>query len=284
MAALRPQPPNCRPTREKHPGTCTYGAVHVSYWPSRDPIQEKGGVNLYGMVGNDTVNAWDYLGLVDGVPDDAVVKLIASIQWWDDDGGLTSGGVVGEHDEWLASTSGSVKAWCYCGKIGLGDPDGDSGKNKFWWGSAKYNMAINSETNYNLSIAMVTFRSQLDTTGGGTWITRIAVGAAGIGVGWTVGTLTANPWAGRGAATVAAGLTNALISSAGSGQGVWATEAAVTCEEWKDGALKFSKPKVKWGRIMGHTARQTDLRGVNRIVERFNDEYVPASRTWRYTE
>lgn len=33
-------------------------------WPSRDPIGENGGLNLYGMVGNDPVNRWDYLGLL----------------------------------------------------------------------------------------------------------------------------------------------------------------------------------------------------------------------------
>jgi integrase/recombinase XerD len=32
-------------------------------WPSRDPIEEEGGVNLYGFVGNDGVNKWDLLGL-----------------------------------------------------------------------------------------------------------------------------------------------------------------------------------------------------------------------------
>jgi RHS repeat-associated protein len=32
-------------------------------WLSRDPIGEEGGVNLYGMVGNDPVNYYDYLGL-----------------------------------------------------------------------------------------------------------------------------------------------------------------------------------------------------------------------------
>jgi uncharacterized protein RhaS with RHS repeats len=32
-------------------------------WPSRDPIEEGGGTNLYGFVGNDGVNWWDYLGL-----------------------------------------------------------------------------------------------------------------------------------------------------------------------------------------------------------------------------
>ena len=32
-------------------------------WPSRDPIEEDGGINLYGMVGNDLVNRIDLLGL-----------------------------------------------------------------------------------------------------------------------------------------------------------------------------------------------------------------------------
>jgi hypothetical protein len=36
-------------------------------WPSRDPIEERGGINLYGFVGNDGVNRWDRLGLMFGV-------------------------------------------------------------------------------------------------------------------------------------------------------------------------------------------------------------------------
>ena len=32
-------------------------------WPSRDPIGERGGINLYGMVGNNAVNRLDVLGL-----------------------------------------------------------------------------------------------------------------------------------------------------------------------------------------------------------------------------
>jgi RHS repeat-associated protein len=32
-------------------------------WPSRDPIEEEGGFNLYGFVENDGNNLWDYLGL-----------------------------------------------------------------------------------------------------------------------------------------------------------------------------------------------------------------------------
>jgi RHS repeat-associated protein len=32
-------------------------------WPSRDPIGERGGVNLYGFVSNNGINALDYLGM-----------------------------------------------------------------------------------------------------------------------------------------------------------------------------------------------------------------------------
>ena len=34
-------------------------------WLNRDPLGEAGGGNLYGFVGNDPVNSWDYLGLLD---------------------------------------------------------------------------------------------------------------------------------------------------------------------------------------------------------------------------
>ena len=40
-----------------------YYSPRMGRWINRDPIEEEGGVNLYGMVGNDAVNAWDYLGL-----------------------------------------------------------------------------------------------------------------------------------------------------------------------------------------------------------------------------
>jgi RHS repeat-associated protein len=35
-------------------------------WLSRDPIEEEGGINLYGMVKNNSVNRWDYLGQWEG--------------------------------------------------------------------------------------------------------------------------------------------------------------------------------------------------------------------------
>ena len=33
-------------------------------WPSRDPIEEVGGLNVYSFVSNNGVNQWDYLGLM----------------------------------------------------------------------------------------------------------------------------------------------------------------------------------------------------------------------------
>jgi hypothetical protein len=36
--------------------------TYTGGWPSRDPIEERGGLNLYGYVGNDGVNHIDYLG------------------------------------------------------------------------------------------------------------------------------------------------------------------------------------------------------------------------------
>ena len=41
-------------------------------WPSRDPIAERGGVNLYGFVGNDGIGRWDYVGLATFIVNGAV--------------------------------------------------------------------------------------------------------------------------------------------------------------------------------------------------------------------
>jgi RHS repeat-associated core domain len=39
-----------------------YYNASTGRWPNRDPIAERGGLNLYGMVGNDPLNKTDYLG------------------------------------------------------------------------------------------------------------------------------------------------------------------------------------------------------------------------------
>jgi hypothetical protein len=50
--------------RRKNRPTLTKTASGIPVWPSRDPIEEKGGINLYGFVGNDGVNLADMLGLL----------------------------------------------------------------------------------------------------------------------------------------------------------------------------------------------------------------------------
>ena len=77
----RPRPPRpgnasrSRSSRSQKPSKLAENTVHVAdylyryydpltgRWPSRDPIEERGGVNLYGFVGNDGLNKIDILGL-----------------------------------------------------------------------------------------------------------------------------------------------------------------------------------------------------------------------------
>lgn len=56
----------------------TTGLIHYNYrlydpvygrWINRDPIEEKGGINLYGFVGNDGINQWDALGMAPSRPE-----------------------------------------------------------------------------------------------------------------------------------------------------------------------------------------------------------------------
>ena len=53
-------------------GLVNFGLRHynpsMGRFISRDPIGEAGGLNLYGFVGNDPVNRWDYLGLTGSPP------------------------------------------------------------------------------------------------------------------------------------------------------------------------------------------------------------------------
>jgi hypothetical protein len=37
---------------------------NIGRWLSRDPIAERGGVNLYGFLGNDGIGSWDLLGKI----------------------------------------------------------------------------------------------------------------------------------------------------------------------------------------------------------------------------
>jgi len=67
----RPRPKS-QQSRGLRPRVAYYGYRYydpkTGRWPSRDPIEEEGGVNLYGFVGNDGVNRWDILGKVGAGP------------------------------------------------------------------------------------------------------------------------------------------------------------------------------------------------------------------------
>lgn len=51
-----------QPPRKNH-ATTTRTALSIPLWPARDPIDERGGLNLHGLMENDSVNRIDYLGL-----------------------------------------------------------------------------------------------------------------------------------------------------------------------------------------------------------------------------
>jgi len=63
--ALRPQKPSKLAEKTVHVADYLYRYYDplTGRWPSRDPIEEEGGLNLYGFVGNDGVNNRDFLGL-----------------------------------------------------------------------------------------------------------------------------------------------------------------------------------------------------------------------------
>ena len=58
--ANRRQP--AQPRRKIRP-VPTKTVAGIPYWPARDPIEEEGGVNLYGFVGNDPISRIDKFGL-----------------------------------------------------------------------------------------------------------------------------------------------------------------------------------------------------------------------------
>lgn len=48
-------------------------------WPSRDPIEERGGVNLYGFVVNDGVNYFDIHGLIRDDPGPPIGQVVCTV-------------------------------------------------------------------------------------------------------------------------------------------------------------------------------------------------------------
>src|SRR6266498_5148024 len=55
-----------------------YLDVGTGRWLSRDPIEEEGGLSLYGLLGNDSVNKLDLLGMAS--PCDLIRQRIKNLQ------------------------------------------------------------------------------------------------------------------------------------------------------------------------------------------------------------
>ena len=60
---------------------CAFYDPGQGRWVSRDPIEEQGGVNLYGFVGNDGVNKFDYLGLEADKVEEDKKKCLVLFYW-----------------------------------------------------------------------------------------------------------------------------------------------------------------------------------------------------------
>jgi RHS repeat-associated protein len=80
---------------EKETGLLYYGYRYYSpstgRWPSKDPIGEAGGINLYGMIENDAINHRDVLGLAAEV---RIQRDTASPNHFTAEGGDASGNII----------------------------------------------------------------------------------------------------------------------------------------------------------------------------------------------
>lgn len=74
-------------------------------WPSRDPIEEQGGANLYAFTENGGIGVWDYVGLTSGAPNlyasnKVTVSYSCLCDWVDED--KNEGCPKGQEKSWTA--------------------------------------------------------------------------------------------------------------------------------------------------------------------------------------
>jgi len=108
---------------EKRP-TLTIIASGRPYWPSRDPIEEEGGLNVYGFVGNNPILRYDTLGLL--FSSCSVISGPAALSGSDWELSLWSPTTAGLSSPFTASIDGVEVTWklkgevkCCCKTLGL---------------------------------------------------------------------------------------------------------------------------------------------------------------------
>ena len=101
---------NPLPTNESNEDTLPPKITDVTYylyryydpmtgrWPSRDPIEERGGVNLYGFVENDGVNDIDYLGRIPVEEPDSTISSVVDLPFGREDPPKSNSYIIGQYD------------------------------------------------------------------------------------------------------------------------------------------------------------------------------------------
>ena len=126
----KPRPANRRnpqqPRRKIRP-TATKTASGIPYWPSRDPIGEQGGMNLYGFVGNDGISMIDLLGNTSGSTWIHATKSRVGTEFqeygWNGSGGVNSQGRVSIGFSW-ATVRMTWQRWNYNVDLEADPPSG----------------------------------------------------------------------------------------------------------------------------------------------------------------
>ena len=94
-------------------------------WPSRDPIEERGGVNLYGFVGNLAINQIDVLGKHTAADCRRQYDEMVQVVWdsfpeprtWSDELELVArlAGLAAFYAECMATTETAMVCYCVVG-------------------------------------------------------------------------------------------------------------------------------------------------------------------------
>ncbi|HQK02574.1 MAG TPA: RHS repeat-associated core domain-containing protein [Verrucomicrobiota bacterium] len=77
---------NTPTTPPRRPPCRRFNSARVARWPSRDPIGESGGMNLYGFVYNNPINRFDRLSLDANTPSSTITPWELGWEWLTGDG------------------------------------------------------------------------------------------------------------------------------------------------------------------------------------------------------
>jgi RHS repeat-associated protein len=106
----------------------------------RDPIEEKGGLHLYGFVGNNGINRWDYLGMTPTITTIGAGGV----------GPITT--LLPGQDPVLVAQAQAAQAY-YSGKYGLGN-SGNILSGTLGFGDADYNASVATDSSSSLSVSL----------------------------------------------------------------------------------------------------------------------------------